>query len=397
MRETRRAAADTIASGLAGLYTLDLVVKVAMLQRFFSRPLPPEPDVWPTVTLLEPITRGARNLSHNLRARARLEYPIPMQRLLLCDETDQESQAICRAVIAEAPAAEARIVPVTSAHMDVAPKLVKLRAGLPHAAGQVIVLMDDDVAPRPDAIAHLVRYLARPDREAVFALPCSADWSTVWSSLMGLFVNSYAILSYVSMITLSEPFRILGQTAAYWRRPLQQVGGFDGLEDYLDDDYVLAQRVRAAGMRAEQVPVVCDVYDGIPSLRRYAAQLKRWMMLPRQAMEPFLTTGQRAAAFFSTSATILFPSVVALLAVATRRRAAASALAIALGAFAGATAACNARYLRGHVPLRRWPLLAAVALITPVQSALSLLGSDQIEWRGQRLRVRRDGHYELVA
>jgi hypothetical protein len=113
-------------------------------------------------------------------------------------------------------------------------------------------------------------------------------------------------------------------------------------------------------------------------------------------MEPFMTPRQRAAAFLSTPATILLPSAIGLLA-ASRTPGTARALAVTLGAFAGAAALTSRRYVRGRVPLSRWPLLAVVAFVTPVQSALSLLGSDEIEWRGQRLRVRRDGQYELVA
>jgi len=57
---------------------------------------------------------------------------------------------------------------------------------------------------------------------------------------------------------------------------------------------------------------------------------------------------------------------------------------------------CEACYLKRRTPLRRWPLLPIVALITPLQVLWSLLSNEEIEWRGQRLRIRRGGHMEVL-
>jgi hypothetical protein len=68
-----------------------------------------------------------------------------------------------------------------------------------------------------------------------------------------------------------------------------------------------------------------------------------------------------------------------------------------LGCF-GVNYALNERlYLHAHTPPRRWPLLLAVALFTPLQSIYILTKKSDVEWRGQRLHVRRDGRAELVS
>jgi hypothetical protein len=41
--------------------------------------------------------------------------------------------------------------------------------------------------------------------------------------------------------------------------------------------------------------------------------------------------------------------------------------------------------------------LAYTALVTPIHAALALLTGDEVEWRGQRLRVYQDGRFERVA
>jgi hypothetical protein len=48
------------------------------------------------------------------------------------------------------------------------------------------------------------------------------------------------------------------------------------------------------------------------------------------------------------------------------------------------------------MPWRRWPLLVYTMLMTPLHAALTLFASNEIEWRGQRMRVYRDAHFERV-
>lgn len=70
---------DGVAYGLCILFGLDRVLKHLAVWHFFRRPQPEQPSAWPTVTLLQPITRGASNLATSLRTRARLDYPATIQ------------------------------------------------------------------------------------------------------------------------------------------------------------------------------------------------------------------------------------------------------------------------------------------------------------------------------
>src|SRR5260370_32964334 len=88
-----------------------------------------------------------------------------------------------------------------------------------------------------------------------------------------------------------------------------------------------------------------------------------------------------------TSSALPLPSIVALLALLTRRRAAFLALGASLGIFGIIYGVCEARYLKGRTPLTRWPLLLLGALLTPLQIGRALPANDVVEWRGQRLRV----------
>jgi hypothetical protein len=91
------------------------------------------------------------------------------------------------------------------------------------------------------------------------------------------------------------------------------------------------------------------------------------------------------------------PGVIALLALLTRRRSAFWALGTSLILFGTTYALCEQRYLRHHMPLSRWPLLFIVALWTPLHILWTTFLSNEVEWRGQRLRLHRDGTVEILS
>jgi len=335
---------DKLTCSLSLLFALDRLAKLAAVIHFFHRPVPPQLEVWPTVTLLQPITRGANALAESLRARARLDYPASIQHLFICDTRDTESQSIIQTFLAAHPMLLAEIVLVETGDAAVASKIRKLQAALSRANGEILCFMDDDVAPRPDALRVVLPYLYRPGAGAAFGLPCYTNWRTPWSSLMSGLVNANMLLSFVALTYLAEPFRITGHIAAFRRDIFLDVGGLDGLEQHIDDDFEMARRLRAHGLRSVQTPL---------------------------------------------------PSIVALLALMTRRRAAFLALGASLGIFGIVYGVCEARYLKGRTPLTRWPLLLLGALLTPLQIGRALLSNDVVEWRGQRLRVYRNGTVEV--
>ena len=265
-----------LAIGLALVALADRALKLGLVARYFSRPQPDDPAVWPRVTLLQTVTRGVDGLRANLEARTRIDYPARVQHILVCDADDAEFQAICNQLSAAHPELDLRIVRVRGDGCGLASKMAKLQAGLPYATGDVLCLMDDDVAPPADGLRRLVAYLMQPGVGASFGLACYTNWSNLWSGLLSAYVNTYTLETFIAWDDLCGPIRVVGQMACYWRWPLIAAGGFDGLEGYLDDDYVLAQRLRMTRLRPMQTPVVYDINDLTRSWRDYTTKFKRW-------------------------------------------------------------------------------------------------------------------------
>jgi ceramide glucosyltransferase len=379
----------------------DRVVKLGLVADFFARRRrPTEPAIWPTVTILQPVTRGVAALRANLEARLAMEYPAHVQHILLCDAADTKLQAVCAATAAAHPELDLRIVRVGRRDdygAETAPKLEKLQTGLPYATGDVLCLMDDDVAPRRDGLRRLVSYLMKKGVGASFGLAYYTNFENVWSGLLSAYVNLYDVEYFVTWTDLCGPIRVVGQMACYWRRPFLAAGGLNGLEAFIDDDFVLARRLQRSGLRAIQAPVVYDINDPVDSWSGYEKKFQRWITLPRHGMEPFLTRWQRMAAFLATPATILLPTALSAVALGTRRKIPLAALGATVGMFLATNSILRKRILKRDMPRSHWPLFICAVLFTPIHAALMVLAGHEIEWRGQRMRLSRDGRFKRIA
>jgi ceramide glucosyltransferase len=385
---------DRLAWVLALLYGFDRLLKLLAVAVFFRRPPPADPIVWPSVTLICPISRSPNNLSRILQARARLDYPGPQHTLLICDRADTASQAICREVMAECPTWRAELLLVEPDAGAVASKVAKQCAALPRAGGEVLCFVDDDVLLRPDALQVLVPWAVGSGVGAAFGLACYTAWGTLAESLMSGFVNSSALLSYVPLAFIVQPFTITGHCFAMPRERFEAIGGLSGMAGRIDDDHELARRVRRHGLRNVQTPLIYDVENRLSSLADYHGQMRRWMLIPRQAMLPTLGAHDRGA-MLACSIGPLLPPLLVLLAL-TRRPAALRALGLSAAGFAAAHALIERVYLQRPMPARRWPLLPLLAYVTPIHVALAALGGETVSWRGQRLRVEPGGRYTVL-
>ena len=387
---------DRLACSLLTLFALDRLLKLAAILHFFHRPPPPSLDPWPSITLFQPITRGVSGLTASLRARALLDYPAPIQHLWICDRQDQAAQEQCRALLAEFPHLPAQLLLVEAAEgRAVASKIEKLLAALPSATGEIFWFLDDDVAPRPDAARMLSSYLFQPQVGSVFGLACYTNWRTLWSSLMSAFVNANALLSYIPLAYLTEPFTITGHCFALQREVFELAGGFEGMEGRIDDDHDLARRVRELGLRNVQTPVIYDVDNDFASWQAYSKQIKRWFVFPRQAMFPFMSTREQMISLLGSFGQLV-PGLLLLLTLATGKRSAFRALLTSLGLFGAVHLLNEVCYEKRRTPLRGWLVLPVVALLVPPQILWALLSNDEIEWRGQRLRISVGGKMEIV-
>ncbi len=384
---------DGLALLIAFIYILERLVKHAAVWRFFRRPQPAPPAAWPSISLVQPITRSANPLEPVLAWRARLDYPGELQQILVYDAQDQPSRALIQQVCRQFPTWQPRLLPVQQSDTTIATKTFKMDAGLAQAAGEVICFIDDDIQLPPDGLQVLARHLAQAGVGAVFGLACYTNWRDAWSGLMSAFVNSSALLTYIPFTFFMQPFTITGHCFALRRQVIEAAGGLNDLHERLDDDHEIARRVRRLGLRLCQTPLVYQVDNALPSWQAYQAQMKRWFVFPRQMMLPQMARSQQAMTLLSSLGS-LAPGVLGALALLSGRTLAWLAWAGSLAAFSLVYALEERQFLPARTPPARWPLVWLSGLLAPLQVLWALFSDNEIEWRGQRLHMLKNGRFE---
>lgn len=380
---------------LAMLMLAERAWKFGMVERFFRRP-PPPPFPATLVSVLQPILSGDPDLpaclEHNLRAKG----STPREFVWLVDTDDAEGQAICQALMARNPGCDVQILLLAPPAADENPKLIKLLAGAQRARGDVLCVLDDDTRLPDGGLEHALAFLAEPRAGLVFGLPFYTSFGTFWSRLVAYFVNSHSLLTYVPYTMLRAPITINGMFYALRRETYDTIGGFAGLEHTLADDFAVAQRVRAHGLRLVQTPLCHGVSTSVRDARHYLSLIQRWFIFPRESLLRHLHGADLAVLYGLALVPVFFPWL-ALALVAVRPNAWTIG---AAGAYFAASYAIflvfNARYFGGAAPLRHSWLVPLIQLTFPLQLLAALLAPQRISWRGHAMEVERGGTFRFV-
>ena len=386
-----------VAMGLAVFLMLDRLAKFAAVVHFFQQPTPQIPaSDWPTVTMLYPITRGVADLAYVLHCRAGLTYQGSVQHLLIYDASDAASLAICDTWCRENNHLDSKLISVQVDGRRIASKIEKLNTALPFATGDVFCFVDDDVCLRPPTLQTLIPYLLQPHVGAVFGLACYTSWQNLSTSLMSAFVNTNALISYIPLSYMTDPFTITGHCFALRRTVFTAAHGLAEMENRLDDDHELAQRVRRLNLRCVQTPLIYDVENYFGTLTAYSKQLKRWFIIPRQVMISFLSLRERLATLIGSLGTMLLP-VLALCALFSRNSRVKHLFAAVMLVYNVTFWLSEVFFLRRRTPWKWWPLLSISSIIAPIQIFATMLSSSEFEWRGQRIHLHRGGRIEYLG
>ena len=388
------AVAATVAAFLTGVFIADRAVKSSLVARFFARPTPAPPaNGWPSVALIQPVTHGATRLEPNLHARAELTYPGTVQHIVVCDDRDTHSQAVCQAAL---PTADLTRCAPDLPGLSTASKVAKMAAGVEKLGGvDVVCFVDDDICLPPDALQALVAPLyGEKPFGAAFGLACQVSWATVWESLMSGFVNANALTGYIPLTFFTPPYTVTGHVFALRAATFAQTGSMDGMARRFDDDHEIARRVRALGLPLAQTPLVYQVANALPSAQSYFGQMRRWFTMPKQAMVSFLTPREKTVSGLLSLGNML-PPVVLLLALCAPTKTTWLCVLVCFAAFAACYRYLEARYLPARTPLHGLLLLPVLAFLTPLHVLLALLlPGDRIVWRGQTLHAKFGGGLE---
>jgi ceramide glucosyltransferase len=343
----------------------------------------PNSELWPAVTVLKPVHGLEKNQRENLRSTCIQDYA---EFQVVFSVQDPQDPAIPILKEIQQEFGDKRVtVAIENCRTGTNGKINNMIGGLRHARYDVLVISDSDVRLKPDYLKTIVAPLGDPGVGCACTLYKAADAWT-WYEKMELLTLNADFMANVLFAHVSGASKFcLGASAALHRSTLEQIGGLEGLSDYLVEDYEMGRRVGLLGKEVAIIPYFVDTMVDLKSPGQWWDHQVYWDQNTRAA---------RPIAFFATA---LIRSVPFALLYAITRLGDAIGLSVLFGACALRTVSSVAVLgwgLRDREGLRSLGLLLFRDLTSLVTWLLAFTKRTTI-WRGTSFVLTRDGR--LVA
>jgi ceramide glucosyltransferase len=337
----------------------------------------------PAVSILKPLKGCDDTTSASLASWFKQNYAGPVEILFGVAEAGDPVCEIVRQLIAQHPDFRARLV-ICENPAGANAKAAKLARLEQLAEHDLILISDADVRVPPDFLASFVAPL-RDQKTALancfYRLANPVTTAMRWEAVA---INADFWSQVLQAQTLKPLDFALGATILVRRSALDEIGGFSSLANCLADDYQLGHRIAKNGHRLALCPVVVECWEAPQDWSRVWKHQLRWARTIRVC--------QPLPYFFSLLSNASWWPLLWLI------------VSIDSGNFPGAPLAAIGflllRILLAQNLQRRFTpgeKLVSPAWLVPVRDGLNVaiwlaafLG-DTIEWRGRKMKLRRDG------
>jgi len=272
------------------IYALLCLIAVARFRMRRRRPAAHEFAAWPAVTVLKPVYGLEKNQAKNLRSTCIQGYP-EFQVVFSVQELGDPAIPLLKELQREF--GEARVtVAIENLRAGSNGKINNMIGGLLHARHDILVISDSDVFLKPDYLKTIVAPLADPDVGCVCTLYKAACANSWFEKMELLTLNADFMANVVfAHVTGASKF-CLGASAALRRSTLEEIGGLEGLADYLVEDYEMGHRIWSSGKKIAIVPYLVDTMVDLKSPAQWWSHMVYWDQNTRAA---------RPWAFFATA------------------------------------------------------------------------------------------------
>ena len=351
----------------------------AVARRFPLHRRVANPAYFPAVTLLKPLKGCDASTEKCLRSWFEQEYAGPVQFLFgVASSADPVCEVVGK-LLKEFPRADAQLIvcgPLSGANLKVS-KLVELAQLARH---EIWVISDADVRVPPDFLVNAVTPLQAPQIGLVNCFYRLANPENLAMHLEAVAANADFWSQVLQAQSLKPLDFALGAVMATRAQLVNDMGGFIVLKDCLADDYQLGNRIATRGHRISICSMVAECWDTPKGWREVWKHQLRWARTIRVC--------QPLPYFFSI---LNNPTLWPLLwAVTSPGTASLIFLAICLLLRSLVMLDLESRLGRSSPQWRYGWLAPLKDLLQTVIWALAFLGN-RVEWRGERLLLRRDG------
>lgn len=368
---------------LGGLACLSLAL--ALWQWFVAwrfplhRWLAPSDSFSPGITVLKPLKGCDPETEACLRSWLVQQYAGTFQVLFGVASAEDPVCNVVRRLLQDFPKVDADLVicgPLRGANLKVS-KLEQLAKLAKHP---IIVISDADVRVPPHLLPQLAALLQDPAIGLVNCFYKLGNPTTLAMKWEAIAINA----DFWSQVLQSQSLKpldfALGAVMATRQQQLEQIGGFGALANCLADDYQLGNRIAHLGQRIAIAPLVVECRSAPMGWRAVWKHQLRWARTIRVC--------QPLAYFFSVLSN---PTIWPLVWITVNSSL--PVLGFALGCWL--IRISTALHLQARLTQTRTSL--SLSWLVPLKDVLQLalwffaFMGNRIEWRGERMQLRRDG------
>ncbi len=262
----------------ASLAVLSLAItlwQLVVASRFPLHRRVADSNFFPAVTLLKPLKGGDAETAECLRSWLTQEYPSPVQILFGVASGHDPVCGVVRRLIAEHPNAQAELV-ICGESLGPNAKVSTLIQLQRLARHGISVVSDADVRAPRDLLINVVAPFPESDVGLVNCFYQLANPATLAMQWEAIATNADFWSQVLQSRSLKPLDFALGAVMAIRREPLQQIGGFAALVDFLADDYQLGNLIARNGGRIVLCPVTVECREGPMGWRRVWQHQLRW-------------------------------------------------------------------------------------------------------------------------
>ena len=390
-----------------------LSLALALWQWLAARGFPlhqriPETRFAPGISLLKPLKGCDDTTVESLQSWLNQNYSGQTQILLGVADASDPVCKIAQELIAENPKCDVQLViceQLEGANAKVA-KLAQLEKLAKH---DLILVSDADVRVPPDFLANIVAPLRDERVGLVNCFYRLANPSTAAMRWEAVAINADFWSQVLQSQTLKPLDFALGAAILMRRNALAEIGGFGSLVDCLADDYQLGHRIAKSGHRIVLCPVVAECWDAPMNWRDVWKHQLRWARTIRvcQPLPYFFSILSNATLWpMLWLASELFKWLLMAGSGAPNDSIGSFEITISLLAVTNfVTVLLLFRIVLAQNLQRRLTPernLASPFWLVPVKDLLQAalwfcaFTGDTVEWRGRKMRLRRDGTLEEI-
>ncbi|MEJ2264725.1 MAG: glycosyltransferase family 2 protein [Anaerolineales bacterium] len=261
--------------------------------------MPPEPDLWPVVTVQLPLYNELYVAERLIRAAATLDYPRHLLEIQVLDDSTDETVEIAGKLVRQLAEKGINIVHIHRTERK-GYKAGALAEGLNVARGEYLAIFDADFIPPADYLKNTLPFFK--DDKIGFV---QTRWGhinreySLLTFLQSLAVDAYFMIEQYARSQKGYWFNFNG-TAGIWRRSaIEDAGGWTA--ETLTEDLDLSYRAFLRGWKSIYLRDIV-VFGELPiSFSAYRRQQLRWARGRLECAQKFLASYPLALALIAAS------------------------------------------------------------------------------------------------